>query len=410
FVSTLCICIVFVPMFFLTGVARFLFVPLAEAVVFAMLASYFLSRTLVPTLVMLLMKDHGQDQGAPGPLRRVYLAFDRQFERLRGAYAVLLDGLLAKKGRFGSVFLLFCVVSCGLVPFLGRDFFPSVDAGQIRLHMRTATGTRIEETARVADQVEKAIRELVPQEELETILDNLGIPNSGINLSYSNAGTIGTLDGEILLSLKHGHRPTEHWVSVLRSELPKRFPGVEFFFQPADIVTQILNFGLPAAIDVQFTGSDLAGNAEVAAELTKKIRQIPGAVDAHVHQRLDGPMLRLNMDRTRLQQLGLSATNVGQNVLIALSGSSQTAPAFWLDPRNGVVYNVVVQSPQYTVDSIDSLLGIPVGAINGTGPPQLLGNLVTAQPARQLPIVSRYNISPAVDVYVSVQGTDLGSV
>jgi len=415
FVSTLCICIVFVPMFFLSGVARFLFVPLAEAVVFAMLASYFLSRSLVPTLVMLLMgRSHGVPTAAAArvhPLHRLYRAFDGQFERLRRGYALALSSLLVRRRRFGAMFLAFCALSCLLYPVLGRDFFPTVDAGQIRLHMRAATGTRIEETARLADAVETTIRELVPREELETILDNLGVPNSGINLSYSNAGTIGTLDGEVLMSLREGHRPTAEWVSLLRRELPRRFPGVEFFFQPADIVTQILNFGLPAAIDVQFTGADLAGNAALAAELTKAIRKIPGAVDAHVHQRMDGPSLSLQMDRTRLQQMGLSATNVGQNVLIALSGSSQTAPAFWLNPKNGVVYNVVVQSPQYQIDSLDSLLNIPVGgAAGGTGPTQLLGNLVEAQAARQLPVVSRYNISPAVDVYVSVQGTDLASV
>ncbi len=322
----------------------------------------------------------------------------------------MLSSLLAKKGRFGAIFLAFCVLSCGLAPVLGRDFFPTVDAGQIRLHMRAPTGTRIEETARLADQVEQAIRQIVPPTELQTVLDNLGIPNSGINLSYSNAGTIGTLDGEILLSLKEGHRPTEHWVTLLRSELPRRFPGVEFFFQPADIVTQILNFGLPAAIDVQFTGNDVQGNAALAAEITKKIRAIPGAVDAHVHQRLDGPVVDLQMDRTRLQQFGLGATNVGQNVLIALSGSSQTAPAFWLNPQNGVVYSIAVQSPQYEVDSINSLLNLPVGASGGNSAPQLLGNLVEAQPARQLPIVSRFNIQPSVDVYVSVQGTDLANL
>ena len=414
FVSTLCICIVFVPMFFLSGVARFLFVPLAEAVVFAMLASYFLSRSLVPTLVMLLMRgSHGEAAGTarPNALKRIYLGFDAQFERLRRAYALSLSSLLVHRRSFGMLFMAFCLLSCLLYPLLGRDFFPSVDAGQIRLHMRAPTGTRIEETARLADGVEAAIRELVPASELETILDNLGVPNSGINLSYSNAGTIGTFDGELLLSLKEGHAPTDRWVTLLRSELPKRFPGVEFFFQPADIVTQILNFGLPAAIDVQFTGANLAANAELAAELTKAIRKIPGAVDAHVHQRLDGPALNLRMDRTRVQQLGLSAANVGQNVLIALSGSSQTQPAFWLNPQNGVVYNVVVQSPQYQVDSLDALLNIPVaGQGVGAGPPQLLGNLVEARAERQLPIVSRYNIAPVVDVYVSVQGTDLADV
>jgi multidrug efflux pump subunit AcrB len=414
FVSTLCICIVFVPMFFLSGVARFLFVPLAEAVVFAMVASYFLSRSLVPTLVMLMMaRSHGDEAGTPGgPLHRLYRAFDSRFEHLRRVYALALSSVLVHRRRFGLIFMAFCLLSLLLVPVLGRDFFPSVDAGQIRLHMRAPTGTRIEETARIADNVEAAIRQLVPPSELETILDNLGVPNSGINLSYSNAGTIGSLDGEILMSLREGHRPSEHWVSLLRAELPKRFPGVEFFFQPADIVTQILNFGVPAAIDVQFTGPDLRANADLAAQLTKEIRRIPGAVDAHVHQRLDGPMLSLQMDRSRLQQMGLSPQNVGQNVLIALSGSSQTSPAFWLNPANGVVYNIVVQSPQYHVDSLDSLLNIPVAGsgANAGAAPQLLGNLVEAKQARQLPIVSRYNIAPAIDVFVSVQGTDLASV
>ena len=418
FVSTLCICIVFVPMFFLSGVARFLFVPLAEAVVFAMVASYFLSRTLVPTMVMLLMGGvHAANAAAAKPslLQRLYRRFDAQFERVRGAYTLALSALLARRAVFAASFLLFCLASCALIPFLGRDFFPTVDAGQIRLHMRAATGTRIEETARLADQVEAVIREIVPADQLETILDNLGVPNSGINLSYSNSGTIGTLDGEMQLSLKEGHRPTVEFVSALRAELPKRFPGTEFFFQPADIVTQILNFGLPAAIDVQFTGNDLDKNAALAAELTKEIRKIPGAVDAHVHQRNDNPSLDMNMDRSRLQQLGLTAQNVGQNVLIALSGSSQTAPAFWLNPKNGVVYSIAVQTPQYRVDSLDALLNLPVAsggnaaAQSGSGT-QLLGNLVQVNPGRQPAIVSRYNIQPAIDVYVSVQGTDLANV
>ncbi|MGK2899108.1 MAG: efflux RND transporter permease subunit [Burkholderiaceae bacterium] len=422
FVSTLCICIVFVPMFFLSGVARFLFVPLAEAVVFAMVASYLLSRTLVPTLVMLLMRGAHAANAADAEsgkraslLQRVYRGFDRRFERVRRAYALALSSLLAHRRRFATGFLAFCVLSCGLYPFLGRDFFPTVDAGQIRLHMRGPTGIRIEEMARLADRVEVAIRELVPADQLETILDNLGVPNSGLNLSYSNAGTIGTLDGEIQLSLREGHRPTEEFVSLLRAELPKRFPGIEFFFQPADIVTQILNFGLPAAIDVQFTGNDIRANAVLAAELTKEIRQIPGAVDAHVHQRLDNPTLNLQMDRFRLQQLGLTAANVGQNVLIALSGSSQTAPAFWLNPRNGIVYNIAVQTPQYQIDSLDALLNLPVAPAGGNaagagGGTQLLGNLVEVSPAREPAVASRYNLTPVVDVYVSVQGTDLASV
>ena len=421
-VSTLCICIVFVPMFFLPGVARFLFVPLAEAVVLAMIASYFLSRTLVPTLVMMLMSDHATtDQGKPSLLQRVYRSFDAQFERVRRVYTLSISAALTHRGRFMALFFGFCALSCVIYPYLGRDFFPSVDAGQIRLHMRAPTGTRIEETTRIADAVESAIREIIPADQLDTILDNIGLPNSGINLSYSNAGTIGTMDAEILMSLKKGHAPTDQFITQLRNELPKRFPNVEFFFQAADISTQILNFGLPAAIDVQFSGSDVVGNTALASELTRAIQKIPGAVDAHVHQRLDGPVVDLQMDRTRLQQFGLGATNVGQNVLIALSGSSQTAPAFWLNPQNGVVYNVVVQAPQYKIDSIDALLGLNIGSApnansgaNGvalpTTSPQLLGNLVEAKAGRQMPIVSRYNIQPAVDVYVSVQGTDLASV
>nr|WP_316642062.1 efflux RND transporter permease subunit [uncultured Roseateles sp.] len=416
FVSTLCICIVFVPMFFLSGVARFLFVPLAEAVVLAMIASYLLSRTLVPTLVLLLMGNAPAPSGKPSPLQRVYRAFDNRFERVRRAYTLALSALLAQRRGFALLFAAFCLLSCLLYPLLGRDFFPTVDAGQIRLHMRAPTGTRIEETARLADQVEAVIREIIPAKQLETILDNLGVPNSGINLSYSNAGTIGTLDGEILMSLREGHDPTEDFVTKLRAELPKRFPGIEFFFQPADIVTQILNFGLPAAIDVQFTGANVAANARLAAELTQQIKQIPGAVDAHVHQRLDAPALNMQMDRTRLQQLGLTASNVGQNVLISLSGSSQTAPAFWLNPQNGVVYNIAVQTPQYNVDSLDALLNMPVGtgvATGGTGTTgstQLLGNLVEVTPSQMIAVASRYNILPAVDVFVNVQGTDLASV
>ncbi len=419
FVSTLCICIVFVPMFFLSGVARFLFVPLAEAVVLAMIASYILSRTLVPTLVLLLMKGQAVGHAAQGSrsvLQRLYRAFDSRFERVRRGYTLVLSALLQQRRAFALLFGAFCVASCLLVPVLGRDFFPSVDAGQIRLHMRAPTGTRIEETARIADAVEAAIRELIPKDQLETMLDNLGVPNSGINLSYSNAGTFGTLDGEILLSLREGHAPTVRHITTLRSELPKRFPGIEFFFQPADIVTQILNFGLPAAIDVQLTGNNVAANAALAGELTQAIRQIPGAVDAHVHQRLNAPAVNLQMDRTRLQQVGLTAANVGQNVLISLSGSSQTAPAFWLNPQNGVVYNIAVQTPQYNVDSLDALLNMPVGTGAAARPPPAAAvrncSATWSRPAprRRPRWSSRYNILPAIDVYVSVQGTDLASV
>ncbi|MDR5775720.1 efflux RND transporter permease subunit [Caballeronia sp. LP006] len=410
-VSTLCICIVFVPMFFLTGVAKFLFVPLAEAVVFAMIASYILSRTLVPTLAMLLMGHaHAPDaKKKPNLFMRLHRRFDHGFERMRAAYIVILSSLLVKRRLYGSLFLGFCLISTALVFVLGQDFFPTVDAGDIRMHMRAPTGTRIEETARLADEVEKVVRQVVPADELDTILDNLGLPYSGINLSYSNSGTIGTLDGEIQVALKEDHAPTEKYIDELRALLPQKFPGVEFFFQPADIVTQILNFGLPAAVDVQIQGQNQQANFQVAAKLMKQIRMIPGNVDTHIQQKLDEPVINLTMDRTRLQQLNLSASNVAQNVLVSLSGSSQTSPGFWFNPKNGVEYNLAVQTPQYQVSSVDELLRTPVSA-SLTGPTQLLGNLVRVSPQNQFAEVSHYNIRPVIDLFVSVEGNDLGSV
>ncbi|HEY2020992.1 efflux RND transporter permease subunit [Paraburkholderia sp.] len=410
-VSTLCICIVFVPMFFLTGVARYLFVPLAEAVVFAMLASYVLSRTLVPTMAMLLMGHaHKPKPGTkPNPFMRLYHRFDAGFERMRATYIVILSSLLVRRKLFCSLFLGFCVLSLGLAFALGEDFFPSVDAGDIRLHMRAPTGTRIEETARLADEVEQVIREVVPPRELGTILDNLGLPYSGINLSYSNSGTMGTLDGEIQIALNEGHKSSQIYMDKLRQVLPQRFPGVEFFFQPADIVTQILNFGLPAAVDVQISGANQQGNFDVARKLLKQVRLIPGTVDTHIQQKLDEPVISLYMDRTRLQQLNLSANNVAQNVLVSLSGSSQTSPGFWINNRNGVEYKVAVQTPQYQVSSIDELLRTPVSATMN-GPTQLLGNLVRVSPKAQFAEVSHYNIRPVIDLYVSVEKRDLGSV
>jgi multidrug efflux pump subunit AcrB len=409
-VSTLCICIVFVPMFFLTGVARYLFAPLAEAVVFAMLASYVLSRTLVPTLVMLLMDHTPPHADAPlSLLQRIYRAFDARFERLRAGYSSILAAVLERRRAFAGGFLAFCVLSCGLVFLLGRDFFPSVDAGQIRLHMRMPSGTRIEETARAADQIEAVIRTVIPASQLGTVLDNLGVPVSSINNTYSNAGAFGTLDGEIQISLNEGHAPSQRYIEEMRRRLPARFPGVEFFFQPADMVTQILNFGLPAAIDVMFTGADVRTNYGFAAKIMKQIKQIPGAVDTHIHQRLDLPTLALQMDRTQLQTLGLTANDVAQNLLATTAGTTQTSPGFWLDPANGVVYNLAAQSPQYQIDSVDALLRTPVRTASG-GSPQLLSNLVSVAPAAQLAVVSRYNLTPAVDVFVSVQGKDLGSV
>ena len=426
-VSTICICIVFVPMFFLTGVAKFLFVPLAEAVVFAMLASYVLSRTLVPTMAMLMMKEgSGETSARPGFFRRIYLAFDRAFERFRRGYIVILSALLARRRVFSFFFMGFCVLSCGLYPLLGQDFFPAVDSGQIRLHLRAPTGLRIEETARLTDEVEHYIRRVIPADQLDTIVDNLGVPYSGINLSYSNAGTIGTLDAEVMIALKPGHDPTAGFVDRLRRDLPEQFPGVEFFFQPANIVSQILNFGLPAAIDIQFRGNDQNANFKSAQQLLSRVRTIPGVVDAHIQQRFDQPSFALDIDRTRVQQLGLNAVNVAQNLLVSLSGSFQTAPSFWLDPRNGVVYQVGVQTPQYRVNSIDALLNTSVasnqggaaaaigasaaGAAPGALATQLLGNLVTLRPREQQSVVSHHGVLPVVDIYLSVRGRDLGSV
>jgi multidrug efflux pump subunit AcrB len=412
-VSTLCICIVFVPMFFLSGVARYLFAPLAEAVVFAMLASYVLSRTLVPTLVMLMMDHSTTESGArPSVLQRVYRAFDARFERIRGGYTIILAQVLERRRLFAGAFLGFCALSCCLALILGRDFFPSVDGGQIRLHMRLPTGTRIEETARVADQVETVIRAIVPPTDLGTVLDNLGVAVSGINKSYSNAGTFGSHDGEIQVSLNAGHRPTEHYIEQMRRELPRRFPGVEFFFQPADMVTQILNFGLPSAIDVKVAGADLRADYDIAAKLVKQMRMIPGTVDTHIHQRLDQPTVSLTMDRTQLQTLGLSPNDVTTDLLVSTAGTGTTAPAFWLSPANGVVYNLTVQTPQYAVDSLDALLRTPVRAASGalTTQPQLLSNLVGVSPAVQEAVESRYNLAPTIDIYSSAQGRDMGSI
>jgi len=408
-VSTLCICIVFVPMFFLTGVAKYLFAPMAEAVISAMIASYILSRTLVPTLIMLWMDRSHIDATHKNLLNRTCERFNLWFERMRSAYKETLEAALHHKQLFGLTFLLFCILSCGLYPILGQDFFPEVDAGKIRLHMRTSTGMRIEDTARIADRVESAIRQTIADKDLEVIVDNIGLPMSGINLSYSNAGTIGTMDAEILVSLKDGHRSTKQYINALRDKLPAQFPGVEFFFQPADIVTQILNFGMPAAVDVQFSGKNVVLSHQLASKLLKEVRKIPGTVDVHLQQKLDQPTLKMTMDRTRIQQMGLNAVNVAQNVLVSLSGSFQTTPSFWLNPSNGVVYSVAVQAPQYRTDSIDKLLQTPVSGPGSTSP-QLLGNLVQVSPAKEQAVISHYDISPVIDLYVSVNGRDLGSV
>ncbi len=411
FVSTLAICIVFVPMFFLTGVARYLFVPLAEAVVFAMLASYLLSRTIIPTLVMYLLRGHEHDTHKPATtfLGRFQKGFENKFEHLRESYRNTIEGVMEHRRIFVIVFLGFCLLSGGLVFFLGRDFFPKVDAGQMRLHVRARPGLRIEETARLVDQVEQEIRREVPQKEVGIILDNIGLPYSGINLSYSNGGTIGTSDAEILVNLNEDHHPTEEYVHKLRENLPRQFPGVEFFFQPADIVSQILNFGLPAPIDVQLIGNNYTQNYALAQQIAGQLRHVPGAVDVHVQQLMNNPALFLNVDRSRAQQVGLTERDVASNLLVSLSGSFQTSPTFWLNPKNGVSYVVAVMTPQYKLDSLQALMNTPIASPT-VSTPQVLANLATVTPMTTPAVVTHYNVAPTVDVYASVDGRDLGGV
>ncbi len=409
FVSTLSICIVFVPMFFLTGVAKFLFVPLAEAVSFAMLASYLLSRTLIPTLVMYIMRGHEHRAEAPkSSLGRFQRGFERKFEEFRRSYEELLETTLEHRGAFVACFLAFCVLSLGLYTFLGQDFFPQVDAGLLRLHVRARPGLRVEETARLCDEIEAVLREEIPKDELQTVLDNIGLPNSGINQSYSSNGTIGSSDAEILIALDPEHHPpTAALMRHLRELLPRRFPGVEFFFQPADIVTQILNFGLPAPIDVQVVGTDMQSSYLIAQQIANKMRHIPGTADVHVQQLLSLPTLHMDIERTRVTQVGLTARDVAQSSLVSLSGSFQTSPNFWLNPRNEVTYQVAVQSPQYRMTSLQDLMDIPVTSPQG---PQLLSNLVQVTPVARPATVNHYNVQPVIDVYASTQDRDLGAV
>jgi CzcA family heavy metal efflux pump len=409
FVSTLSICIVFVPMFFLAGVAKFLFVPLAEAVSFAMLASYLLSRTLIPTLVMYIMRGHEHRAEAPKTaLGRFQRGFERKFEEFRQSYQRLLETTLEHRGIFALGFLAFCLFSLGVLKFLGEDFFPQVDAGLLRLHVRARPGLRVEETARLCDQVEAVLRDEIPKQELQTVLDNIGLPNSGINQSYSSNGTIGSSDAEILIALDpERHHPTAGYIQRLREVLPQKFPGVEFFFQPADIVTQILNFGLPAPIDVQIVGNDVDSSYQLAQQMANKMRRIPGAADVHVQQLLSMPTLHIDIDRTRVNQVGLTARDVAQSALVSLSGSFQTSPNFWLNPRNEVTYQVAVQSPQYHMTTMQDLMSIPVNSQQGT---QLMGNLVQLYPVARAATVNHWNVQPVVDVYASTQGRDLGAV
>jgi multidrug efflux pump subunit AcrB len=409
-VSTICICIVFLPMFFLGGVARYLFVPLAEAVVFAMLASYLLSRTLVPTLAMYLLKPpvHG-GRKSRNPFVLFQQLFEAGFERLRLAYELMLTSLVYRRFLFVPAFLVVCGCAFFLLPWLGRDFFPDTDSGQFRLHVRAKAGTRIEETARICDLVETSIRHQIPSTDLESILDNIGLPYSGINMAYSNSGVIGSEDADVLVSLKHDHRPTQEYVRELRRSLNNEYPGTTFYFLPADMVTQILNFGLPAPIDVQVQGNDVYASLKVADKLLSEFRQVPGLSDLRIQQPADQPKLHIAVDRTKASQAGLTEQNVAQSMLVTLSGSFQTQPTFWLSPQNNVNYAVAIQAPQYSVQSLQDLQSIPIIATSATRP-EILGDVSSITRGTGLATVNHYNIRRVVDVFGSVDGRDLGAV
>jgi multidrug efflux pump subunit AcrB len=413
FVSTLSICIVFVPMFLLTGVARYLFVPMAEAVIFAMLASYFFSRTLVPTLGKYLLRaqDHGsgREVGRWNLFVRFHRGFERGFSRVRDRYQGTLQRCLNVPLVFIGLFLLGCITSAALLPFVGRDFFPSVDAGQFKLHLRAKTGTRIEETARLSDLVEAEIRTVIPANELETIIDNIGLPASGTNLSYNNSGTVGPADADIIVALKGNHRPTDEYVQRLRQRLPESFPGVVFYFLPADIVSQILNFGLPAPIDIQVIGRNIDANRKFALDLLEQLKQVSGIADLRIQQPMDQPKFDLTVDRTKAQQVGLSQRDVASSLLIALSGSFQTSPSFFLNWKNGVSYQVITQAPQYKIDSLQELSNIPITGEN-KAKPEILGSLATVSRGSERAVASHWNVQPVIDIYGGVQRRDLGGV
>ena len=435
FVSTLSICIVFVPMFFLSGVSRYLFVPLAEAVVFAMLASYLLSRTVVPTMAKYLLKEHDDAEAekkktSRNPFVAFQRGFEHYFEKIRLGYVRLLTFTVDHPKAFIGIFLLICVASVALIaPWLGQDFFPSVDSGAFRIHVRAHTGTRIEETAALCDHIDNAIRQQIPAREIVTIIDNIGLPYSGLNLSYSTSAPVGTADADITVQLTEKHHPSGAYVNTLRQVLGREFPGVTFYVLPVDIVTQILNFGLSSPIDIQIIGPDLEHNRTYAEKLLNDVKYIPGAADTRIQQPFDLPKFTVNVDRTRAQELGLAQRDVAGSILVALSGSFQTTPNFYLDPRNGVSYNVAVQSPQYNIDSVAALKSLPISATGGTtmqtamnsyasstgapGSPQsiqVLSNLSSLAPGTELGTVSHYDVQPTLDIYANVDGTDLGSV
>jgi CzcA family heavy metal efflux pump len=409
-VSTLCICIVFLPMFMLGGVPRYLFVPLAEAVVFAMLASYILSRTLVPTLAMYLLKAKEQHASrSRNPLVQFQRAFERSFEQLRNGYRALLTVIVHRQGLFIPGFLLGCLAVFLLVPFLGQDFFPSSDNGQFILHLRAKSGTRIEESAKLCDLVEGSIRREIPNQELDNILDNIGLPYSSINYMHSTSGLIGAGDADILVSLKEKHHPTADYVQRLRDKLPREFPGTTFYFLPADIVTQVLNFGLPAPIDVQIEGADIDANREVAARMLHEIGNVPGVADARIQQAFDYPTFEVNVDRTKAAQGGYAERDIANSLLNSLSGSFQITPMFFLNWKNGVSYNLVTQTPQYAVESLQDLQNTPLNSSAATRP-EILADVASIKRANEMQVISHYNIRRVVDIYAAVQGRDLGAV
>jgi multidrug efflux pump subunit AcrB len=408
-VSTLCICIVFLPMFLLEGVARYLFVPLAEAVVFAMLASYVLSRTLVPTLAMYLLKAKGHGSASRNLFGRIQRSFEAGFERVRTFYRELLTILLATRKFFVPGFLGLCLGGLLLLPWLGQDFFPDTDSGQFILHVRGRTGLRIEETARLFDLVEDYIRQTIPAPEIDNILDNIGLPYSPYNTMHSTSGVLGASDGDVLVSLRHNHHPVADYVRDLRAQLPRKFPGVIFYFLPADIVTQILNFGLPAPIDVQIEGNDVVTSQQIAEKIMAEMRQVPGLADLRVQQPLDYPTLDVAVDRVKAAQAGFTEQNVAASVLNALSGSFQITPMFFVNWKNGVDYNLVVQTPQYRFQSMNDLLNVPLNASNGTNL-EILGDVASVKRGHEMGLINHYNIRRVIDIYGAVQDRDLGAV
>ncbi len=414
FVSLLCICIVFVPMFFLNGIARFLFVPMAEAVMFAMLWSFLLSRTLVPTMAKYLLHKHvqhaeGERPPTRNPLVKFQRGFEARFERFRAGYHGLLDLALSHRPVFVVGFLGVVAVSFLLVPFLGRNFFPTVDGGSILMHVRTQVGTRVEETANQFADITKAIRKIIPPDQIDAMTDNIGMPVSGINLTYNNTGVIGSQDGDFQIKLKEHHKPTALYVQALREQLPRQFPGVSFAFLPADIVSQILNFGAPAPIDLQIRGNNLAGNYAYASKLLAQMRRIPGIADARIQQSPNNPGFNVDVDRTRAQYVGLTARDVTNSLVVNLAGSSQVAPTYFLNPDNGISYSIVMQTPQYRMDSLGALETLPITAVNASTTP-ILGGVANIRRSASNAVVSQYDIQTMVQIYATTQGRDLGAV